>query len=173
MTPIPTLTTDRLILRAPEARDFPPFAAFYAGPRSHFVGGPLTRELAWRMLAMEIGQWQLNGFGRWIVARRDSDEPVGLVGPYMPDGWPEGELGWDLFDGHEGQGYATEAALTARAFAYGPLGWTTAISLVKPANTGSMAVCRRLGARHEGEFTHERHGTMQVWRHPGPSELAA
>jgi RimJ/RimL family protein N-acetyltransferase len=173
MTPIPTLSTERLILRAPESRDFAPFAAFYAGPRAQFVGGPLTRELAWRMLAMEIGHWQLKGFGRWIVERRDTGESAGLVGPFAPEGWPEPELGWDLFDGHEGQGFATEAARAAREHAYRGLGWTTAISLVKPANTASLAVCRRLGARQDGEITHERHGPMQVWRHPSPEELAA
>ena len=173
MTEIPVLTTERLILRAPEARDFDIFAAFYASPRAHFVGGPLSRELAWRMLAMEIGHWRLKGFGRWILERRDTGATAGLVGPFQPEGWPEPEIGWDLFDGQEGQGFATEAGRAARAFAYDTLGWTTAISLVKPANTASMAVCRRLGARHDGSFTHERHGTMQVWRHPGPEELAA
>ena len=49
---IPTLQTQRLILRAPRQGDFDTFAAFYAGPRASFVGGPLTRELAWRMLAI-------------------------------------------------------------------------------------------------------------------------
>ncbi len=89
MTEIPVLTTERLILRAPEARDFDIFAAFYASPRAHFVGGPLSRELAWRMLAMEIGHWRLKGFGRWILERRDTGATAGLVGPFQPEGWPE------------------------------------------------------------------------------------
>lgn len=165
---IPTLKTDRLILRAPRTEDFPVFAAFYAGPRSHFVGGPLTAELAWRMLAMEIGHWQLKGFGRWIVERRDTGAPAGLVGPFQPHGWPEPEIGWDLFDGQEGHGFATEAARAARDHAYRVMGWTTAISLVKPANTASARVCERLGARRDGAFTHERHGLMHVYRHPAP-----
>ena len=50
---IPTLETERLVLRAPGIGDFEPFAAFYASERSKFVGGPLDREGAWRMLAME------------------------------------------------------------------------------------------------------------------------
>ncbi len=165
---IPTLDTERLILRAPQQADFPPFAAFYAGERSHFVGGPLTAELAWRMLAMEIGHWQLRGFGRWIVERRADGATIGLVGLFEPHGWPEPEIGWDLFDGFEGHGYATEAARAVRDHAFGTLRWTTAISLVKPANTGSAAVCARLGARRDGTFTHERHGPMHIYRHPAP-----
>lgn len=169
---IPKLETPRLILRAPQPRDFAPFAAFYAGPRSHFVGGPLSAELAWRMLAMEAGHWTLKGFGRWIAEDRASGAAVGIIGLFEPEGWPEPEIGWDLFDGFEGRGYATEAGRHARAHAYDVLGWQTAISLVKPGNDASAAVARRLGARPDGSFTHERHGLMQIWRHPGPDDLA-
>jgi RimJ/RimL family protein N-acetyltransferase len=169
---IPRLETPRLILRAATATDFPVFRDFYMGPRSHFVGGPLTAELAWRMLAMEIGHWTLKGFGRFIVEDRATGMPVGLVGPFEPLGFPEPELGWDLFDGHEGKGYATEAATAARAYAYHTLGWPTATSLVKPANTASARVAQRLGCVLDGTFTHERHGPMQIWRHPAPDTLA-
>jgi RimJ/RimL family protein N-acetyltransferase len=168
---IPTLHTERLILRAPTQADFLPFRDFYASERSHFVGGPLTAELAWRMLAMEIGHWALKGFGRFLVADRASGLAVGVVGPFCPHGWPEPELGWDLFDGFEGRGYATEAALATRDWAYDTLGWTTAISLVKPANTASARVAERMGAVIDGDFIHERHGHLQVWRHPAPATL--
>lgn len=170
---IPTLTTERLILRAPTLADFEPFAAFYAGPRAHFVGGPLGREEAWRMLAMEIGHWSLLGFGRWLVETRQDSAPVGLVGLFAPEGWPEPEIGYDLFDGHEGRGYATEAALAARDHAYSVLAWPTAISLIKPGNEGSKAVARRMGAQFEELFQHERHGEIEIWRHPAPEEVAA
>ena len=168
---IPQLETPRLILRAATPADFPVFRDFYMGPRSHFVGGPLTAELAWRMLAMEIGHWTLKGFGRFIVAEKTTGTPVGIIGPFEPHGWPEPELGWDLFDGHEGKGYATEAGAATRAYAYDVLGWPTAISLVKPANTASARVAQRLGCMLDGTFTHERHGPMQVWRHPAPDSL--
>ncbi|MCA0870753.1 GNAT family N-acetyltransferase [Seohaeicola saemankumensis] len=168
---IPTLETSRLILRAPGPQDFAPFADFYASPRADFVGGPLSPELSWRMLAMEIGHWTLKGFGRWTVETRDGGDIVGMVGLFEPEGWPEPEIGWDLFNGFEGKGYATEAGEAARAYAYDILGWTTAISLVKPDNTGSASVAQRLGARHDGDFTHERHGFMHVYRHPAPDAL--
>ncbi len=102
MTAIPTLTTDRLTLRAPEQRDFDAFAAFYASDRAAFIGGPLDRERAWRQLATEAGHWQLLGYGRWIVADRATDAAVGMVGLWNPEGGPEPEIGWDLFDGAEG-----------------------------------------------------------------------
>lgn len=172
MTAIPTLQTERLTLRAPKAEDFPPFAAFYASERAKFVGGPLDAEASWRMLAMEIGHWTLKGFGRWAVEETATGAVVGIVGLFEPEGWPESEIGWDLFDGFEGRGYATEAGLAARTYAYDILGWSTAISLVKDGNDGSAAVAKRLGARPDGLFTHVRHGQMTVYRHPSAPEVS-
>lgn len=167
---IPTLATERLTLRAPAECDHAALAAFYASPRSRFVGGPLTAERAWRKLAEEAGHWTLRGYGRWIVER--DGEAVGLVGLWNPHGWPEPEIGWDLFEGHEGHGYATEAGAAARAHAYETLGWTTAISLVAHGNDGSARVAGRLGCAREADTVHEVFGAMQVWRHPAPSEVA-
>ncbi|MGR3323465.1 MAG: GNAT family N-acetyltransferase [Pseudooceanicola sp.] len=171
MTEIPVLHTERLTMRGPDARDIAPIRDFYASDRSQFVGGPLTAELAWRQLGTEIGHWTLRGYGRWMVDVTDTGETVGMVGLWNPEGWPEPELGWDLFEGQEGKGYATEAAQAARAYAYDVLGWQTLISLVKPANTASAAVAQRLGAALDSAFTHERWGPMQVWRHPAPDML--
>lgn len=165
---VPVIETERLILRAPEAADLAPLAAFYAGPRAGFVGGPLDDVGAWRVLATEIGHWPLRGYGRWTLLRRDSGAVAGLIGLIDPPGWPEPELGWDLFEGHEGQGLAFEAASAVREWTYATLGWSTLISLIAPDNARSAALARRLGARIDGSFTHARHGRLDIWRHPGP-----
>ncbi|MDD8022883.1 MAG: GNAT family N-acetyltransferase [Paracoccaceae bacterium] len=168
---IPVLETERLILRGPGPQDVAPFVAFYASDRAGFVGGPCGAEPAWRMLAMEIGHWTLRGYGRWIAEDKATGAAVGMIGLFNPEGWPEPEIGWDLFNGFEGQGYATEAARAARRYAYDVLGLPTVISLMRVANTASARVAERLGARLEGQFTHERHGLMNIWRHPAPADL--
>lgn len=167
----PTLETDRLTLRPPQLSDFDALAAFYASPRSAFVGGPQSAELSWRSLALEAGHWVLRGFGRWTLVEKATAIPVGTVGLWHPEGFPERELGWDLFDGATGKGYATEAAEAARRYAYETLGWTTLISLVADGNDASRKVAERLGAKYDGNFTHERYGPMAIWRHPGPETL--
>lgn len=166
------LETERLIMRAPQIEDFDAVAAFYASERAQFVGGPMTRELAWRTLALEVGHWSLRGFGRWALVEKDSGETVGISGLWYPEGFPENELGWDLFEGATGKGYATEAATEARRHAYEDLGWDTLISLVADGNDASAAVAGRLGAAPDGRFTHERFGEMTVFRHPAPAALA-
>ncbi len=173
MTQIPTLTTDRLTLRAPGPQDFEPMVEFYASDRSKFVGGPTTPELTWRNLAAEIGHWTLRGYGRWSVEETATGKMVGTVGPWNPHGWLAPELGWDLMNGFEGKGYATEAAFAARAYAYETLKWPTAISLVAVGNDASARVAERLGCTQEPElFEHERHGTLRVFRHPAPETLS-
>ena len=168
---IPQLETDRLILRAHTLEDFDAVAAFYATDHSKFVGGPMTPELAWRNLAMEAGHWLLRGFGRWAIVEKEANQWIGITGLWFPDGFPEHELGWDLAEHATGKGYATEAATAARAYAYDVLGWTTLISLVADGNDASAAVAGRMGAIHDGRFTHERFGPMNVYRHPGPDAL--
>ncbi|MFS4581300.1 GNAT family N-acetyltransferase [Phaeobacter sp. C3_T13_0] len=168
---IPTLETDRLILRAPTLADFEALCMFFASDRAKFVGGQMNEEQAWRQLAIEIGHWPLRGYGRWTVTEKHSGQAAGLIGLWFPHGWPEPEIAWDLFEGFGGKGYATEAAQAARAYAYNTLGWSTAISLIDADNHESRALAQRLDAQHDGHFTHERFGEVQVWRHPAPYDL--
>ncbi len=168
---IPTLHTTRLVLRAPRMSDFEAYAAFRGSPRAVFLGGPYDRATAFEQLSSIIGGWHLRGYGRWMVADADTDAPLGIVGLFFPEDWPEPEISWSLFEGAEGRGIAHEAALAARDHAYGTLGWTTAISMIDPANTRSAALGRRMGALPVGQFDHPEYGMMSVWRHPAPATL--
>lgn len=170
-TAIPRLETERLILREYRQSDFDDFAAFYATPRSRFIGGPLPRELAWRGLAAHLGHWALRGYGFWAVEDKASGTFCGHVGLWFPEGWPEPEVGWVMMSHAEGRGLALEAAIAARHYAYHALRWPTAISLIDPDNTRSLRLAARMGCHHESDFTHVRLGEMQVWRHPLPDDL--
>lgn len=163
---IPTLHTERLTLRAPRWDDFEAYAAFRASPRMVTTGGPFTRSVAFGQLCAILGHWQLRGFGRWMVADRESDAPLGIVGLYFPEGWPEPELAWSVFDTAEGRGIAWEAAITTRKYAYKKLGWTTLISAVDPENMRSVALAKRMGCVQEAPFHHAVYGALHIWRHP-------
>jgi len=169
---VPVLRTERFVLRGYRPEDIDAMAAFYATERSRFVGGPMTAELACRVTMTYAGHWMLRGYGRWMVEDAETGATLGNVGLWYPDGWPEPELGWTLFDGAEGRGVAYETALAARNYAYGTLGWTTIISLIAPDNAPSRRLAGRLGAWHDADFQHERYGAMQIWRHPAPEALA-
>lgn len=165
---IPTVTTARLVLRAPRMDDFDAFAAFRASERTRHVGGPNSRAEAFAMFCALLGHWPLRGYGRWLVADRVTDEPLGIVGPYYPEGWPEPEIAWSVFDAGEGRGIAHEAALAARDWAARELGWQTPASLVARDNHRSAALARRLGAVEDGLHIHPVYGDLVIWRHPAP-----
>lgn len=167
------LATDRLILRAPETRDFDVYAAFRASDRSTFIGGPLNRAAAWRAFATDLGHWLLRGYGMFSVIERDTGAQVGMAGFWSPEGWLEPELGWTLFDGFEGRGFAQEAARRLRTYAYDTLGWTTLTSVIAPGNARSIALAERLGARRERDWTSPSGAPALIFRHPGPKALAA
>lgn len=171
MTPhladIPIVETPRLRLRAPLASDFEPYVQFRMSARAADVGGPFTRSEAYGQFGELFGHWVLRGYGRWIVADRASDAPLGVVGLWYPEGWPEPEIAWSLFEGSEGKGVAYEAAMAARQHAYSVLGWTSVISLIVEGNARSIRLARRMGATFEANFEHPTLGAMQLWRHAG------
>lgn len=175
LAPTPVLITERLTLRAPASRDWPAFDAFLASPRARFIrSSDYGLAQTWRAFGHVIGHWVLRGFGNFIFTLKGSDTALGMTGPWFPAEWPEREIGWTVWDAAaEGKGYAFEAAQAARAYAYGTLGWTTAVSYVDPANTRSAALAERLGARLDPAAAHPAGDKpCLVYRHPGPEALA-
>lgn len=168
---IPRIETQRFLLREYRQSDFEEFSDFYSTERSRFIGGPLTREMAWRGLATHLGHWALRGYGFWAVEEKATGAFCGHVGLWHPEGWYEPEVGWVMMDHAEGRGVAYETAVAARAYAYGTLGWPTAVSMIDPANTRSIRLAERLGCDFEGMFEHCRLGPMQIWRHPLPTAI--
>lgn len=165
----PVLTTERLMLRAPEPGDWPDWRAMLASERSRYIGGPLPEEgKAWRSFGHLIGHWVMRGFGMFVLCDKVSGRALGMAGPWRPAGWPEPEIGWNLWtDEAEGKGYALEGAVAARDFAFSTLGWRSCVSYIDPANARSIALAKRLGAiLDEGAPTPENKPVM-VWRHHG------
>lgn len=149
-----TLDTERLVLRPFRAEDAEPYAALCADPEvMRYLGdrGVLSREDAWRQLAMLVGHWQLRGFGMWAVEERVTGAFVGRVGLHFPEGWPDREVGWALTRAHWGKGYAFEAASAAIRHAFATLAWPRIISLIDARNDRSLRLATRLGERHEAD----------------------
>ncbi|WP_417209339.1 GNAT family N-acetyltransferase [Antarctobacter sp.] len=141
--PAPTLHTPRATLRPHVLSDMDGFEAFYASTRASFMDAPKSRTHLWYGLSSEVGSWDLMGFGAWAI---DVDgDLAGQVAITHPPHFPERELGWILFDGFEGRGYAFEAATVALHWAW-EQGMPTLVSYIDHRNTRSIALARRLGA---------------------------
>lgn len=168
----PTLTTSRLTLGPVDEAHCAAFIDFCATDASRFLGGPSGPEDAWVGVAMQAGQWTLRGYGTFFVRETASGAPVGRVGIFHPGWRTEPELSWVIYPTFQRRGYASEAALAARDWAYQTLGLSRLMSLIDPANTASEHVARRLGATNEGPHRTDTPKVMNRWRHPGPEAAA-
>ncbi|PYC49056.1 N-acetyltransferase [Litorivita pollutaquae] len=172
LTPAPTLESQRLVLRGPKRSDAEPLIAFLCDlERSAGFGGYDNRHDAWRWFGLNVGHWHIHGYGYFTVEDKETGTPAGICGIWNPDGWPEPELGWVVFDGFEGKGVAYEAALRAREWAYAELGFTTLTSNIVPGNARSIALAERLGATYERTYQNVNMGEDMLYRHPAPDAL--
>ena len=147
MTERAILHTDRLTLRPLRASDFDAYAAYYTGPRTAFVGGPVTPAEAFTRFCAMIGHWTMRGFGRFAICRADDDtEAFGHAGLLQHDARQMPELTWTLWHGAaEGKGYASEAARAVRDHAFTQLRLPALSALVHRDNAASLRVASRLG----------------------------
>lgn len=151
---IPTLETERLVLRGPKRQDLSAYEAFSGVSDltvGQYRGGQNPDEIA-TVLAMQINHWALNGFGMWVMSLKGSSDILGGAGISHPEGWPRHELTWWLMPAARGFGYASEASQAIINWAYDHLGWTTVETHMRDENTRARRLVERLGgckiARH-------------------------
>jgi RimJ/RimL family protein N-acetyltransferase len=144
---IPTLETERLLMRGWKPDDFEPYARFMADEdvTRHLTGAVLSRTDAWRNLAAVIGHWTLRGYGMWAIERKSDRAFIGRVGLWNPEGWPQLEVGWTLGKEYWGQGYAYEAGRRAMDYAFLTQDVDRMISVIQKNNVPSQKVAERLG----------------------------
>ena len=168
------------MLRALEATDLDFIAEMLADPRvMRFYPAPLTRPEARGWLERQWARYAADGHGHWLVAERASGQPVGQVGLLMQtvaalDDARLPEIGYLLHAPHWGRGYATEAAVAVREYAFRDRRYPHVISLIRPENVPSQRVAQRLGMRITTQTDHA--GLLHdVWAldAPDPSDTAA
>ena len=145
--PIPTLRTERLTLRPLAITDFPAYRDFMTSLRSIGVGGPYDLPSTWGVFCHDQANWYFFGHGALMIDLGETGECIGQVGINHGPLFPEKELGWLLYEGHEGRGYAAEAASALRDWAFKTLNLPTLVSYVSPQNRKSAAVAERIGGR--------------------------
>ena len=100
--------------------------------------------------------WRVNGFGAWLLCRRDTGEAIGYCGLQNTGvgGTPSVELLYALIPSAWGKGYATEAAQAVVALAGERLGLTTVTSCTLTTNTSSQRVLAKAGFVYERDVMH-------------------
>jgi RimJ/RimL family protein N-acetyltransferase len=151
-TVIPTLETDRLVLRPFADDDLDALAGLHA--EATFWWFPLRRGMTEEETAAFLDRVieQSDDPGRpafHAVTERATGSLIGWAGlsvpDFLPDILPAVEVGWRLGIDHRGKGYATEAAAAALFWGFDELGLDEIVSVYEPENLPSGRVMDRLG----------------------------
>src|SRR5207302_918324 len=103
------------------------------------------------------------GFGMWAVVRRCDERTMGYCGlsrfpdRICPD---ETEIGFRLARPFWGRGFASEAVLAARDYAFATLKIPKLVALIDPANRASIRVVEKAG------FGYQRDAMLDGYDHP-------
>jgi len=165
---IPTVRTDRLLLRAFRASDLDALAAMQANVEvRRFLGAGtlLSRAETWTLMERFLGQWPLRGYGPFAVEA--DGRCAGWAGILHPLEWPEAELAYSLDQEFWGRGLASEAARAARDWAFATHGFARLASFIRPGNARSIRVAKKLGAVREG-MVELRGSQAEWWVHRSP-----
>jgi RimJ/RimL family protein N-acetyltransferase len=148
----PTLETERLVLRHFRASDIDYFADALADPEvMRHIGGPNSREDAWRKMLTGAGFWSVTGIGMWIVDRKSDGASVGHLGFFdfqrdmQPSMAGEPEMGWIFSREGQGKGFATEGGQAALEWFEATFGPQDIPAIIAIDNVPSMKVAERLG----------------------------
>jgi len=171
---IPTIETERLILRGHTPEDFPAFAAMWADPVvTRFIGGaPLAEEDAWSKYLRVAGHWALLGYGFWSIVEKASGQRVGEAGilnvkrDTNPSFRDVPEIGWGLLPAVHGKGYATEAVKAILEWAEDRFGKVRMVCIIDPENTPSLRVAERCGFHEYARTTYKGEAIIILERLP-------
>ncbi len=154
------IETERLLLREFAPEDLELLAPIFADPEvMRFYPEPFTRERTAGWIARSIALYAERGHGLWAMVRREDGLFLGDCGlvPQRIEGAELLEIGYHVRRDQWGRGYATEAALACRDYAFRRLGAASVCSIVDPLNLASRRVAERV---HQGMrlFHWERNG---------------
>jgi RimJ/RimL family protein N-acetyltransferase len=148
---IPTLTTERLVLRPLDRGDLDDLVAIHAEPSFWWypLRGPMSPEQTAQFVDRVLQRYENDGFGVEAVVERETGRLIGWAGlavpHFLPQILPAVEVGWRLTSAFRGRGLATEAGAAAVDFGFGPGGLDRIVSIYEPANERSGRVMERLG----------------------------
>ncbi len=167
---IPTLTTERLILRPFRSGDLDAHAAMNADPRiMQYIGEVQDRAAAFRAMCAFMGHWHLRGYGPWAVEERATGAFVGRAGLTRFEPWTDVEVGYALVPAAWGRGYAGEVAARSLRYAHEIVGARGVTSHVVAGNEAAVRVAERLGARYAYDAGERVKGTpVRVYVYPDP-----
>lgn len=155
------LETKRLVLREMTGKDFPALCKILRDPQVMYAyEHAFSESEAREWLDRQTARYANDGFGLWAAVLRETGEMIGQCGITWQD-WNERrvpEIGYLFQKAFWHQGYATEAAVGCREYAFSTLGMDEVFSIIRDNNLPSQGVARRNGMEPRGTLIKHYYG---------------
>lgn len=142
------LETERLIIREHVLSDAP----FFFELNSNYNVVKYTGDVAFNNLeeAENIVRYVMNqykqiGYGRWLVAEKKTNNPIGWCGLKYHADTKETDIGYRLLESAWGKGYATESAKACIDYGFKHFHLNHIVGNAMKENTASIQVFKKLG----------------------------
>ena len=142
------LETERLYLREIQQTDYSALAEILQDEETMLAyEGAFTNEEVQQWLNRQLKRYQDDGFGLWAVLLKETNQMIGQCGLSMQDanGKQVLEIGYLLNRAYWHKGYASEAAIACKEYAFTKLNANEVFSIIRDTNTASQKVALRNG----------------------------
>jgi len=150
------LETPRLRLRLMQSSDIDELINIFGDPKvmASFNTDPFERTQMQQWIDGNLEHQDLHGYGLFSVILKSDGILIGDCGlEHMTvDKKPVTELGYDFRSDYWNQGFATEAAIAVRDFAFSSLHLHSLISLIRIGNNASKRVSEKVGMHLANEM---------------------
>lgn len=140
-----------------ELSDLDDLLRIFGDPKvmASFNTTPFNRQQMENWIDRNLAHQDTHGYGLFSVILKSNDILIGDCGLEHMEvgGEPAAELGYDFRSENWNQGFATEAAIAVRDFAFNVLSLPSLISLIRVGNEASRRVSEKIGMQQADEFT--------------------
>ncbi len=159
------LETKRLAVREMNTDDYEALYAVLADSdiMQHYPY-PFDEKRVKGWIARNMNRYKENGFGLWAVCLKDTGEIIGDCGLTLQniEGEILPEIGYHIRRDCQRKGYAGEAAMAVRNWAFQNTDYPALYSCCKYTNTPSIKTAESIGMRFDREYPDEVNGTTHV-----------
>lgn len=141
------LETERLIIREHLLSDAPFFFTLNSNHNVvKYTGDTSFKNLteAENIVKYVINQYKENGYGRWLVALKNTNTPIGWCGLKFHPDTQQTDIGYRLLESAWGHGYATESAQACVNYGFTHLNLNHIIGTAMKQNIASINVFKKL-----------------------------
>ncbi|MGN0597533.1 MAG: GNAT family N-acetyltransferase [Ruminiclostridium sp.] len=162
------LETERLYLREMTNEDFSALCRIMQDNETMYAyEGAYTDREVQEWLDRQLARYERYGFGLWAVILKETGEMIGQCGLTMQP-WKDREvleIGYLFERRHWHRGYAAEAAISCKKYAFETLNAEEVCSIIRDTNLPSQNVAVRNGMKKEdGWVKHFRGVNMPHYR---------